>query len=126
MLDVEVRRRRGTELVDRSLRLPSGLRISTGLRGVVLRGHHGGQGGARLTGGEKSIGRGKLTGERSGEIPAQHGARAEARASGGLLAPWRCYCASCPGLRRSESAWPRRNRGAATRRGVGEAAARFG
>ena len=41
------------ELVDRSLGWSSGLRISTGRRGVVLRRHHGGQGGARLTGGEK-------------------------------------------------------------------------
>ena len=76
------------ELVNRSLGWSSGLRISTGRRGVVLRRHHGGPGGAGLTGGEKSSGRGKLTGERSGEIPVQHGARAEARASGGLLAPW--------------------------------------
>ena len=68
----------------------------------------------------------KLTGERSGKIPAQHGARAEAKASGWLLAPWRCSCASCAGLWRSETAWPRRNRGAATRRVLEEAAARFG
>ena len=68
----------------------------------------------------------KLTGERSGEILAQHGARAEAKASGGLLAPWRCSYASCPGLRRSETAWPRWNRGAAMRRVLEEAAARFG
>ena len=68
-----------------SMQGSSGLRISTGRRGVVLRRQHGGQEGARLIGGEKSIGRGKLTGERSGEIPAQHGARAEAKSSGRSL-----------------------------------------
>ena len=73
------------ELMDRSLGWSSGLRISTGRRGVVLRRHHGGQEGARLIDGEKSIGRGKLTGERSGEIPAQHGVRAEAKSSGRSL-----------------------------------------
>ena len=47
------------ELVDQSLGWSSGLRISTGRRAVVLWTHHGGQGGAGLTDGEKSSGRGK-------------------------------------------------------------------
>ena len=111
-----------------SMQGSSGLRISTGRRGVVLRRHHGGQEGARLIGGEKSIGRGKLTGERSGEIPAQHGARAEAKASRGLPASWRCPCAGWPGLRCGGVAWPRRGAllwaGARRRLGLGDAGVR--
>ena len=60
------------ELVDRSLGWSSGLRISTGRRGVVLRRHHGGQRGPGTTGGEGIPGRSGSpelsSGRNSGEV----------------------------------------------------------